>query len=75
MLGSARQQSTLFASARELAADQVFFDLEDAVAPAAKDEARVNVAEALAVGGLVVRPVRFASTMRPRNGPTVTWST
>jgi citrate lyase subunit beta / citryl-CoA lyase len=49
------------ASARDLAADQVLFDLEDAVAPAAKDEARVNVAEALAVGGLVgkVRAVRI----------------
>jgi citrate lyase subunit beta/citryl-CoA lyase len=49
------------AKARDLPADQVFFDLEDAVAPDAKDEARVNVAEALAAGDLggKVRAVRI----------------
>ncbi len=54
--------SPLFiAEARDLPADQVFFDLEDAVAPDAKDEARVNVAEALAGGDLAgkVRAVRI----------------
>jgi citrate lyase subunit beta / citryl-CoA lyase len=37
--------------ARGLAADEVFFDLEDAVAPAAKAQARQNVVGALAAGG------------------------
>jgi citrate lyase subunit beta/citryl-CoA lyase len=37
--------------ARGLAADEVFFDLEDAVAPAAKAQARQNVVTALAAGG------------------------
>jgi citrate lyase subunit beta/citryl-CoA lyase len=37
--------------ARGLAADEVFFDLEDAVAPAAKAQARQNVVAALAAGG------------------------
>jgi citrate lyase subunit beta / citryl-CoA lyase len=37
--------------ARALPADEVFLDLEDAVAPEAKDEARVRVAAALAAPG------------------------
>jgi citrate lyase subunit beta/citryl-CoA lyase len=37
--------------ARGLAADEVFLDLEDAVAPAAKDEARQAAVTALAEGG------------------------
>jgi citrate lyase subunit beta / citryl-CoA lyase len=37
--------------ARALAADGLIFDLEDAVAPAAKEEARAAVAAALAAGG------------------------
>ena len=37
--------------AKELPADEVFLDLEDAVAPAAKDAARGRVAAALAAGG------------------------
>lgn len=37
--------------ARGLAADEVFFDLEDAVAPAAKQQARHNVVAALQAGG------------------------
>jgi citrate lyase subunit beta/citryl-CoA lyase len=37
--------------ARGLAADEVFLDLEDAVAPAAKQDARRTVAEALNAGG------------------------
>jgi citrate lyase subunit beta/citryl-CoA lyase len=37
--------------ARELPADGLIFDLEDAVAPAAKEQARANVAAALAIGG------------------------
>ena len=37
--------------AKGLAADEVFLDLEDAVAPAAKAEARVNVVAALDSGG------------------------
>ncbi len=39
------------AKARGLAADEVFLDLEDAVAPAAKDEARQAAVTALAEGG------------------------
>jgi citrate lyase subunit beta/citryl-CoA lyase len=39
------------AKASTLAADEVFLDLEDAVAPAAKDEARRAAAAALAEGG------------------------
>jgi citrate lyase subunit beta/citryl-CoA lyase len=37
--------------ARGLAADEVFLDLEDAVAPAAKESARGNVIAALNAGG------------------------
>ncbi len=37
--------------ARELSADVLIFDLEDAVAPDAKDMARAQVAEAVAAGG------------------------
>lgn len=37
--------------ARTLAADGLIFDLEDAVAPDAKEQARRNVVEALAAGG------------------------
>lgn len=48
------------AKAKELPADALIFDLEDAVAPEAKAEARANVLQALAEGGygkreLVVR--------------------
>ncbi|MGE0828271.1 MAG: CoA ester lyase [Hyphomonadaceae bacterium] len=39
------------AKARELGADTLLFDLEDAVAPEAKAEARANVLAALAEGG------------------------
>ena len=37
--------------ARGLAADQVFMDIEDAVAPIAKPEARKNIVAALNAGG------------------------
>ena len=37
--------------ARELAVDEVFLDLEDAVAPAEKEQSRVAVAQALRDGG------------------------
>jgi len=37
--------------AKSLAADTVIFDLEDAVAPEAKEEARANIAAAVAAGG------------------------
>jgi citrate lyase subunit beta/citryl-CoA lyase len=37
----------MLAKAPSLSADEVFMDLEDSVAPAAKEEARANVAEAL----------------------------
>jgi citrate lyase subunit beta / citryl-CoA lyase len=42
---------------RALDADEVFLDLEDAVAPAAKDEARALVGTALAEGGWTARTV------------------
>src|SRR5579875_4228404 len=38
------------AKARDLPADQVFLDLEDAVAPSAKDAARANAVTALTTG-------------------------
>jgi citrate lyase subunit beta / citryl-CoA lyase len=41
--------------ARELPADGLIFDLEDAVAPGAKEAARANIAAALAVGGYMPR--------------------
>jgi len=43
------------AKARELKADALLFDLEDAVAPDAKGEARANVLAALAEGGYGAR--------------------
>src|SRR5579859_7614012 len=51
--------------ARELPADEVFLDLEDAVAPAAKEQARANAAEAVRGGWggrLVAVRVNDAST-------------
>lgn len=41
----------MLGKARELPADQVFLDLEDAVAPLAKEAARANVVAALREGG------------------------
>jgi citrate lyase subunit beta / citryl-CoA lyase len=57
------------AKARGLAADEVFLDLEDAVAPAAKEEARRSVIEALRSGDWSgkVRAVRI-------NGVTTRWA-
>ncbi len=55
------------AKARELPADQVILDLEDAVAPAAKDEARRLVAAALPAGewAAKVRAVRINDAVSP----------
>jgi citrate lyase subunit beta / citryl-CoA lyase len=52
------------AKARGLASDEVFLDLEDAVAPAAKPDARRTVAEALNAGGWDgrIRAVRINDT-------------
>jgi citrate lyase subunit beta/citryl-CoA lyase len=57
------------AKARGLAADEVFLDLEDAVAPDAKQEARRSVIEALRSGdwGGKVRAVRI-------NGAATSWA-
>ena len=57
------------AKARDLAADEVFLDLEDAVAPDAKEEARRSVIGALRSGGWggKVRAVRI-------NGVTTRWA-
>ncbi len=43
--------------AKSLAADVLIFDLEDSVAPEAKDEARANVTAALAAGGYGSREI------------------
>ena len=57
------------AKARDLAVDEVFLDLEDAVAPDAKEEARRSVIGALRSGGWggKVRAVRI-------NGATTRWA-
>jgi citrate lyase subunit beta/citryl-CoA lyase len=54
--------------ARSLAADGFIFDLEDAVAPDAKDAARVAVAQALAHGGYRGREVLLRV-----NAPATAW--
>lgn len=43
--------------ARGLAPDMLFLDLEDAVAPAVKEEARTNVIEALRAGGFATQTI------------------
>ena len=61
------------AKARGLPADEVFLDLEDAVAPAAKQGARTTVAEALEclrAGRAKSGPC--GSTTPPAGGPTGT---
>jgi citrate lyase subunit beta / citryl-CoA lyase len=57
----------MLAKARGLAADQVFLDLEDAVAPLAKPEARKNVVAALNEGdwGDKIRAVRVNDLTTP----------
>ena len=45
------------AKARELPADALIFDLEDAVAPSEKERARAQVSEALATGGYGSREI------------------
>jgi citrate lyase subunit beta/citryl-CoA lyase len=54
--------------ARGLPADALVLDLEDAVAPAAKEEARARVVEALARGGFAPREVVIRV-----NGPATPW--
>jgi citrate lyase subunit beta/citryl-CoA lyase len=53
--------------ARGLPADEFFLDLEDAVAPQAKEEARANVVAALNAGGWAdrIRVVRVNDVMTP----------
>jgi citrate lyase subunit beta/citryl-CoA lyase len=55
------------AKARDLPADEVFLDLEDAVAPAAKDEARGNAVAALTSGSwrAGIRGVRVNDATTP----------
>jgi len=55
------------AKARDLPADEVFLDLEDAVAPAAKDEARDNAVAALTSGSwrAGIRGVRVNDATTP----------
>ena len=56
------------AKARDLPADEVFLDLEDAVAPSAKDAARRNAVAALNAGG-------WAAAVAVRvNGATTPWA-
>jgi len=54
--------------ARTLPADALIFDLEDAVAPAAKDQARAQVVAALKAGGYGAR-----ETIIRVNGPETPW--
>ena len=58
--------------AQSLPADEVFLDLEDAVAPLVKESARHAVVEALNGGDWSARPARSGSTTGPRTGPTGT---
>ena len=60
------------AKARDVAVDEVMLDLEDSVAPSAKDEARDLVAGALAAGGWMAGSWPSGSTARRRSGPTGT---
>ena len=55
------------AKARDLPADQVFLDLEDAVAPSAKDTARANAVTALTTGSwrAGIRAVRVNDATTP----------
>ncbi len=57
------------AKARDLAADEVMLDLEDSVAPAAKDEARRLAVEALGAGGWAGKLVAVRV-----NGATTPWA-
>src|ERR1700749_3830375 len=61
------------AKARDLPADQVFLDLEDAVAPAAKDAARANADTALTAGSwrAGIRAVRVNDATTPWAYPDV----
>jgi hypothetical protein len=56
--------------ARELQVDQVFMDIEDAVAPLAKPQARKNIVAALNEGGLMAKYVPSGSMTGQRSGPT-----
>jgi citrate lyase subunit beta/citryl-CoA lyase len=47
----------MLAKASSLPADEIFFDLEDSVAPGAKEEARANVIEALNAGDFAGKTV------------------
>ena len=58
--------------AKSLPADEVFLDLEDAVAPDAKADARSQVAAALATDGWAGQLRGVGSTIGPRRGPTPT---
>ncbi len=60
----------MFEKAMASAADMVFLDLEDAVAPAQKEAARKNAVEALrnSIGAKKFAPC--ASTVRTRTGRT-----
>ena len=60
--------------AKTLPADEVFLDLEDAVAPDAKAEARTQVAVALAEPDWAVSCAGSGSTTGRRRGPTPTSS-
>ncbi|EUA50230.1 hpcH/HpaI aldolase/citrate lyase family protein [Mycobacterium xenopi 3993] len=60
--------------AKGLPADEVFLDLEDAVAPAAKSSARARVAAALGEPGWPDNCAGFGSTTGPPRGRTPTSS-
>jgi citrate lyase subunit beta/citryl-CoA lyase len=58
--------------AKGLPADQVFLDIEDAVAPLAKPEARKNIVSALNEGVTTARCAASGSTTSRRSGPIAT---
>jgi citrate lyase beta subunit len=67
-------QTKFFEKAAQGAADVIFLDLEDAVAPAEKETARKNIVQATRSTG-AARPSRCASTASTRTICTATSST
>ena len=68
-------QPQMFEKAAKSAADVVFLDLEDAVAPDDKAQARKNIIQAIGDIDWATRPCRCASTGSIRTTCIVTWST
>ncbi len=62
--------SRMIEKAKGLPADEIFLDLEDAVAPAAKAAARATIVAGLNSSGWVGRSGWCGSTTGPPRGPT-----